>query len=69
MEPAEHTRPSTPLAGAVDQPALGAEAVRLARIAAALHMDQAARLRARMAAGDAARTTAAHDSAPAEISS
>ena len=53
---------------AADECTLGCEAVRLARVAAAMHMDQAAKLRARIAAFDAAPAPASLAAAPVEIS-
>ena len=49
-QPVEHNLEASCIIRASGECSLGAEAVRLARIAAAMHMDQASKLRARMAA-------------------
>lgn len=67
-EPAEHTHPGSPIVRAHEAEALGAEAVRLARLAAALHMDQAAKLRARVAAMNSPASKDAAGAQPLETS-
>jgi hypothetical protein len=61
--PAEPFQPNgssaAPNLGSLDEGSLGAHAIRVARIAATLHLDQAARLRAQVAQHNA-RATHAH---------
>ena len=66
-EPAEHNTPALVIRACEEQ-SLGADAVRLARIAAALHLDQAAKLRARMAAHTVMTSVATLDAPTLEVS-
>lgn len=67
-EPAVHiTNPPT-IVNAPDERTLGAQSVRLAQIAAAMHLDQAAKLRVRMIAWHGSQTPAPSQATTMEAS-